>query len=181
MSDPANSTHSSSRAAKLPAPGTSMTPAAQATEIAEALEQLMRLQFARSFTHGLKPAQWQALRFFATAAESQRTVSAFSRHRRSTMGTASTTISTLVRKGYLGRRAGSTRNSGLFVTAAGHLLLLNDPFDALVRAAATLDAGARAVLRENLPTLLERMGAHQAVPDGAQGDEGDAPNGEEIA
>jgi hypothetical protein len=38
----------------------------QGGRIALALEQLVRVQSARSFTHGLKPAQWQALRYFAT-------------------------------------------------------------------------------------------------------------------
>jgi DNA-binding MarR family transcriptional regulator len=97
--------------------------------IAAALEQLVRLQFSQSFRHGLKPAQWHALRYFATAPEEERTVTAFARHRASTMGTASTTISTLVRKGYLARDYGQgvPRNRGLHLTEAGNKLLREDP------------------------------------------------------
>lgn len=126
--------------------------------VAHALEQLVRVHFARSFVQGLKPAQWHALRYFAVMPLEERTVTAFARHRGSTMGTASTTISALVRKGYLGRSSGSARNSGLFVTDAGHELLRDDPINELVRAIDTLDEQERAVLERALPKLVGQMG-----------------------
>jgi len=125
-----------------------------ATAIADTLERLMRVQFAHSFVAGMKPAQWNALRYFAAAPDELRTVTAFARHRGSTMGTASTTISTLVRKGYLGRGRGSDRNAGLYVTDAGRALLARDPIHGLAEAIAGLDAASRATLAASLPRLL---------------------------
>ena len=125
--------------------------------VAHALEQLVRVHFARSFVQGLKPAQWHALRYFAVMPLEDRTVTAFARHRGSTMGTASTTISALVRKGYLGRSSGSARNSGLYVTDAGHDLLRDDPINDLVRAIDTLDESERAALERALPKLVNQM------------------------
>jgi DNA-binding MarR family transcriptional regulator len=86
-------------------------------------------------------------------------VTAFARHRGSTMGTASTTISALVRKGYLGRSAGSARNSGLYVTTAGQELLRDDPINELVRAIDTLDETERAALERALPKLVGHISA----------------------
>ena len=125
--------------------------------VAHALEQLVRVHFARSFVQGLKPAQWHALRYFAVMPLEDRTVTAFARHRGSTMGTASTTISALVRKGYLGRSSGSARNSGLYVTDKGHELLRDDPINELVRAIDTLDTAERDALERALPKLVGQM------------------------
>jgi DNA-binding MarR family transcriptional regulator len=127
--------------------------------VAHALEQLVRVQFARSFVHGLKPAQWHALRYFAVMPPEERTVTAFARHRGSTMGTASTTLSALVRKGYLGRSGKGARNSGLYVTEAGHDLLRDDPINDLVRAIDTLDPQERAALEKALPKLVTQISA----------------------
>lgn len=130
--------------------------------VAHALEQLVRVHFARSFVQGLKPAQWHALRYFAVMPLEDRTVTAFARHRGSTMGTASTTISALVRKGYLGRSSGSARNSGLYVTEAGHELLRDDPINELVRAIDTLDEHERAALERALPKLVSQMSGYDS-------------------
>lgn len=127
--------------------------------VAHALEQLVRVQFARSFVHGLKPAQWHALRYFVVMPREERTVTAFARHRGSTMGTASTTLSALVRKGYLGRSGKGARNSGLYVTEAGHELLRDDPINDLVQAIDTLDPQERAALEKALPKLVAQINA----------------------
>lgn len=131
--------------------------AGTAGAVAQSLEQLVRVHFGRSFVHGLKPAQWQALRYFALAPACERTVTGFARYRCSTMGTASTTISTLVRKGYLGRAGDNPRNSGLYVTAAGYELLRDDPIHALVGEIAGLDPADQAALERTLPRLLARL------------------------
>lgn len=130
-----------------------------ASDIALALEQLMRLHFSQSFKGGLKPAQWHALRYFAHAPKEERTVTAFARHRASTMGTASTTISTLVRKGLLARDYGNgvPRNRGLHVTEAGLELLTDDPIQALVDTIGALEQTDTDLLRSTLPKLVDRM------------------------
>ncbi|MFB6261826.1 MAG: MarR family transcriptional regulator, partial [Thiohalorhabdaceae bacterium] len=52
---------------------------------------------------GLTPAQWSALRFFASANRFSRTVSAFAAYNVTSRGTASQTIKALERHGYLRR------------------------------------------------------------------------------
>jgi len=128
-------------------------------DIAVALEQLIRVHFSQSFRSGLKPAQWHALRYFATAEPEDRTVTAFARHRASTMGTASTTISTLVRKGYLARDYGRgvPRNRGLHITEAGRDLLEQDPIQNLVNAINRLSDNERASLDTSLRKLVADM------------------------
>jgi len=142
-------------------PGVMTNGAAPSTgeDIAVALEQLIRVHFSQSFRSGLKPAQWHALRYFATAEPEDRTVTAFARHRASTMGTASTTISTLVRKGYLARDYGRgvPRNRGLHITDAGRELLEQDPIQNLVNAINRLNESERASLDSSLHKLVADM------------------------
>ena len=127
--------------------------------IAATLEQLIRVHFSQSFRGGLKPAQWHALRYFATAEPEMRTVTAFARHRASTMGTASTTISTLVRKGYLARDYGHgvPRNRGLHVTEDGLELLEQDPIHNLINAIDRLPESQRGTLNDALHQLVADM------------------------
>ena len=91
-------------------------------QLTEKLERAMRLYQATGYRDELRPAQWQALRHFATAPAEQRTVSGLARARASTMGTTSITVTGLVDRGLLQRGAG-TRNVGLRVTDAGLRLL----------------------------------------------------------
>lgn len=142
-----------------------------AEDIALTLEQLIRLHFSQSFRHGLKPAQWHALRYFAFADPGDRTVTAFARHRASTMGTASTTISTLVRKGYLARDYGSgvPRNRGLHLTAAGEALLADDPIQNLTEAIEQLGAEEQETLSNSLGKLVKIMADARSTPPEATG------------
>jgi DNA-binding MarR family transcriptional regulator len=132
---------------------------AEARGIALALEQVIRLHYSNSFRHGLKPAQWHALRYFDMADEGERTVTAFARHRASTMGTASTTISTLVRKGYLARSYGHgvPRNRGLHLTDKGRAMLSKDPIQAMVASLESLPASERSHLQHALDKLMNDL------------------------
>ena len=135
-----------------------------ARAVALSLEQVIRIHFSTCFRHGLKPAQWQALRYFAEAPASERTVTAFARHRASTMGTASTTISTLVKKGFLARDYGTgvPRNRGLHLTETGRELLRDDPIQSLVAAIAALPAPERAQMAQTLETIRGHLQAEAA-------------------
>ena len=55
------------------------------------------------YTQGLKPSQWTALRYFARANPSQRTVSAFADFHATTRGAASQMVEVLVTKNLLTR------------------------------------------------------------------------------
>lgn len=71
--------------------------------IAEVMAQISHIAESLGYSQGLKPAQWTALRYFAGANESRRTVSAFADFHATTRGAASQTVEVLVRKGYLER------------------------------------------------------------------------------
>lgn len=132
-----------------------------ARTLADDVEKVMRLHYSNSFCHGLKPAQWHALRYFASVAPSARTVTAFARHRASTMGTASTTISTLVRKGYLARAGAQSvpRNRGLHLTEAGWGALEEDPMHRMIASLEGLSGEQRQGLHEMLGKLMADLGA----------------------
>ncbi len=117
----------------------------------------MRLYQATGYRAELRPAQWQALRFFATAPEAERTVSGLARARASTMGTTSITVTALVDRGLLAR-AGDHRNVGLKVTAAGLQLLQDaDPARTLETTIAELPAGDRATLDRSLSDIIRAL------------------------
>jgi len=128
-------------------------------EIALTLERVIRLHYSQSFRHGVKPAQWAALRYFAHADAADRTVTAFARHRASTMGTASTTISSLVEKGYMARDYGDgiPRNRGLHLTERGRRLLEDDPISSLVGAIDELSDDQRQTMSRILDKLVTKM------------------------
>ncbi|MEO5373411.1 MAG: MarR family transcriptional regulator [Alphaproteobacteria bacterium] len=138
-----------------------------ASAVAELLEQVVRIAHSRSFAAGLNPAQWTALRYFAQANESSRTVSAFARYHASSRGTASQTISALVRKGYLARGPGSGRGLShrLLVTPTGDALLEDDPVLHLVTGIESLPTDRKYVLAETLESLVGHMFAHQRADD----------------
>ena len=117
----------------------------------------MRLYQATGYRADLRPAQWQALRFFATAPAAQRTVSELARARASTMGTTSITVTALVDRGLLERAAGH-RNFGLKVTPAGLQLLDDaDPARKLETTIAELPAGERATLDRALSDIIRAL------------------------
>lgn len=121
------------------------------------LERTMRLYQATGYRADLRPAQWQALRFFATAPAAQRTVSELARARASTMGTTSITVTALVDRGLLERAAGH-RNVGLKVTPAGLQLLDDaDPARKLETTIAELPAGERATLDRALSDIISAL------------------------
>jgi DNA-binding MarR family transcriptional regulator len=131
------------------------TPKISDRAIAELIYQLGRFAQGEGFVAGLTPAQWTALRYFARANRFSRTVSAFADFHATTRGTASQTVKSLVRHGYLTRTRSSKdgRSASLNVTAKGHGALADDPFDSLVRAVGDVSPGGR----RHLATGLERV------------------------
>ena len=67
--------------------------------LARELEALAGRFYALGYRDGLRPGQWQALRFFAYADPESRRVSAFARFKGITQGAASVLISRLVQRG----------------------------------------------------------------------------------
>ena len=127
--------------------------------VAELVEQLGRCAYSEAFAAGLNPAQWAALRYFDRANRFSRTVSAFAQYHGTTRGTASQTIRSLVRKGYLLRLPAKhdQRSFRLDLTDTARQALDSDPFGEFVSAASTLPAAQCSALAKGLRAILDQV------------------------
>ena len=153
-----------------------MRPSARAT--AEVMAQVLRTTASLAFTEGLNPAQWAALRYFAQATPSARTVVAFARYHGTTKGTASQTIAALLKKGLLDRSRGERdrRTVNLELTPLGRTVLESDPLNELAAAIGSLDDAHHRHLAEGLDQMLRTLLARRARRTG-----GPTPHHEEAA
>ena len=144
-----------------------MRPSARAT--AEVMAQVLRTTASLAFTEGLNPAQWAALRYFAQATPSARSVVAFARYHGTTKGTASQTIAALLKKGLLDRSRGERdrRTVNLELTPAGRLVLEHDPINELAAAIAALGDAHHQHLAEGLDQMLRTLLTRRARRAGA--------------
>jgi DNA-binding MarR family transcriptional regulator len=109
-----------------------------------------------AYRDGLRPGQWDALRYFAAAPSGARRVKDFARHRGITSGAASALISRLVERELLvSDDPYGSRNVDLRPTEAGRAALAQDPFDVLRQAAAATDPQARAAALQALGEMLD--------------------------
>ena len=128
------------------------------------LENVMRRYLQRNYHRGMHPAQWSALRYFHLAGPNKRTLSDFARSHRTTMGTASTTVSTLVGKGFLIKRG---FRGPIELTDEGRAVLKDDPLDEVADTLARLDETGSRWAEHILLDLADRMDANgeaQAEP-----------------
>ncbi len=132
-------------------------------QVAHEIEKLIRIQLANSYRNELRPAQWQALRFFAHADPRDRTLTGFARHRRSTIGTTSITVSQLVDRGYLERGdPNGQRNVDLRVSEKGLRALEHDPMKELEDALDRLPQPQREQLLAGLKLVNETLDPHNS-------------------
>lgn len=125
--------------------------------LARKLERTMRLYQAISYTDDLRPAQWQALRFFATAPAEKRSLGDFAEARVSTMETTSTTVTGLVNRGFL-VRSRRDRNVGVQVTEKGRRYLeKSDPAKRLSYAIAKIPTEQRETLDDALARIMDTL------------------------
>lgn len=134
--------------------------------VAFLLEQVGRAAFGDGFSGGLNPAQWAALRYFGRANRFSRAVSAFAEFQGTTRGTASQTVKSLVKKGYLTREPapGDRRSFRLELTAEGRRLLEDDPFQELAGIAGSLTPAQRSNLAQGLDIILDRILTRRGQP-----------------
>jgi DNA-binding MarR family transcriptional regulator len=141
----------------------------QAVHLARLVEQTSRAIHSRGHSHGLFPAQWTALRYFAGAEPALRSASALAAYQGMAFGPVSRTVRTLIAKGFLRKSAPTPgRFEFVEVTETGHALLASDPMAAVVAALDGLSAPDRQVLAAALEAVLLRL-------QGADGDEGLIP------
>lgn len=126
---------------------------------AEILEKISQISYTMGFSGGLRPAQWNALRYFGKSEDSIRTVGHFARYNMTTPSSASQTINAMVSRGILKRTrvSGDRRTYRIDLTEAGRALLANDPIHHLIEAIAEMPEARRFDFAEHLEFLLLRM------------------------
>ncbi|MDH3582043.1 MAG: MarR family transcriptional regulator [Hyphomicrobiales bacterium] len=104
-------------------------------------------------------AQWAALRFFSRANRSSRTVSSFADYHRTTRGTASQTVKSLVERGMLQRTRQQTdgRVVQIDLTPEGARLSEKDPFEDIARVIGGLPQADQATLTTILMSLSDQI------------------------
>lgn len=128
----------------------------RAADVAQLVERLSRQVQGASYAHGLKPAQWSALRYYAGAASTARTIRAFAANHASSHSAASQIVTGLKRRRLLVSRASSedAREQVVELTAAGAKMLRRDPLKPLVAALKRMTEKERRQLRASLRRLM---------------------------
>lgn len=126
---------------------------------AEILEKISQVSYSMGFSGGLRPAQWNALRYFGKSENSVRTVGHFAKFNMTTPSSASQTINALVMRNILKRSpvSGDRRTYRVDLTETGRRLLEHDPLHHLVEAIAEMPEHHRFDFAEHLQFLLQRM------------------------
>ncbi|RDD61664.1 MarR family transcriptional regulator [Ferruginivarius sediminum] len=115
------------------------------TELTDLMTQFVRAYLNNAYSGKLRPSQWEVIRFLADAPERDRTVSGVARHQRTTLGTASITVSALERRGLV-RRGERRRAQPLELTEEGLAVLERDPIARLEEALGGLEGEEQAAL-----------------------------------
>jgi len=123
------------------------------------LERLGRLLHNDAHREGLKPTQWEVLRFLSRANRFSRSPSAVTAYLGMTKGTVSQTLAALERKGLIKKVRVPTdrRNLTLELTDEGKTLLRKDPLADLTAAARRIPKRQMAHLGDNLQDLLTEV------------------------
>jgi DNA-binding MarR family transcriptional regulator len=134
----------------------------EALETAHLIDRLDRLARSSEQVGDLNPAQWEALRYLASANRFSRNPAALADYLISTRGTVSRTLSSLETKGYISRADSKRdgRSVEFSLSGKGERVLRSDPIIQLaedIERAGGTDVGAlREALRSTLHAALER-------------------------
>lgn len=114
-----------------------------------------------SFSEGLYPAQWSALRYLATAGPTERTAAKLARFQQIAVGPVTRTVRTLIAKGLVseGPAAGHHRSKQLNLTEDGLRLLESDPLIAVDRELKTLPQQDARILSAALGMIISTLHA----------------------
>lgn len=129
------------------------------TRISALIERLSRLTRGLQHANGIKPAQWEALRYLARANRFSRSPGALSEFLGSTRGTVSQTLIALEKKGLVKRMPSPRdgRGTALELTASGRGLVSEDPLLEVEDIAADLPDEIQESLAASLTEVLRRM------------------------
>lgn len=124
--------------------------------IAALIEQLARQVQNICFTKDLAPVQWSALRYFAKAGPSARTVSGLTAYSGVNQSSATRTVQLLLKKGLIEIQQ-DRRFKRISLTDTGRDLLLRDPLKQLADAVQTLASDDKRAFGDTLATLLLQL------------------------
>lgn len=143
------------------------------SHIVDLIERLGRISRGARHADGMKPAQWEALRFLANANKYSRTPGALADFLSSTRGTVSQTLIALEKKGLIVRTAskGDGRVKQLELTSEGRAIVVRDPLNTLEDVLKGIDdkQGLAESLEKVLKGVIVQNGNHRfAACDGCR-------------
>ena len=126
-------------------------------DIAALVDRLSRIAHSLQFSHGLNPAQWEALRYLARANKYSTSPGVLADWLGTTKGTVSQTLIALESKGLIHRiRCDADRRKvRLGLTGAGHAMLRNDPLRCIENACQGLPSAHRDTMVPGLTALVD--------------------------
>jgi DNA-binding MarR family transcriptional regulator len=129
-------------------------------DLASLIQKLARQLHLMNYARDLKPAQWQALRFFGRQPIAQRTVSAFSTADGISQPAASQTVVPLIQRGLMFAIAdhNDRRIRRISLTPAGEAILAMDPLSAIYEVLTGFDQAEL----DQLHGFMSRLVAHTA-------------------
>ncbi len=121
------------------------------------LERLSRILQNEAHAGGLKPTQWEALRYLARANRFSRSPSALTMYLGMTKGTVSQTLKALERKNLVRKQTdpADRRNLRLDLTQDGANVLKRDPIAALFDIPSSLSPKERRQVADGLTTIIQ--------------------------
>ncbi len=143
----------------------------RAVALARLLDQAARGLHSIGHEAEMFPAQWAALRYFASADPAQCTAMELARFQGLAFGPVSRTVRTLITKGHL-RKAGSAgrgRAELIELTAAGKRLLARDPLEMVREAIEELSEPEKEAFASALERTLRVIHARHDGPQGEPG------------
>ena len=125
------------------------------------LEQTTRAVYDKRAPSDIHPGQWAALRYFAQANRSARTVAGLGTYLGVTSGPASRAVNSLIKNDLLEREINERdrRSSFLALTAKGRATLDDDPIERLAKAVSQLDQKRKLELAETIERVFNELTA----------------------
>ncbi len=124
------------------------------------LEQTARSIYDKKGPTEIHPGQWAALRYFARANRSSRTVSGLAKFLDVTPGPASRAVKSLLKNNFITSEFNKKdgRSPIFSLSTEGKAILSEDPIKRLARAISTLDSTKKTCLAESLQHLYATLG-----------------------
>lgn len=128
-----------------------------ANETLELIGRLARIVTNEGHAHGLKPVQWEALRYLERANRFSRTPGGLTAYLGLTKGTVSQTLMSLERAGLIEKTAnpGDGRSVRLDLTGTGRALLPLDGMKVLRKAFEQMPSPTRAAMGDGIAALVK--------------------------